>query len=399
MIHLPDNKEISYILGSRYINIKSREPYNEIAINFLSDFSKKLLSNSLIKKHSDIITLAFWCRKKNIENLKMKYYENSNRLGLGLIFHIAPSNVPINFMISYIYGLLSGNSNIIRIPSKEFPQTNIILSVIKELIADEKYLSIKESTQFISYQKNDEVTSYFSLLANGRVIWGGDETITHIRKLESAPKSVDITFSDRYSFCILKSDSVLKLDKGSLNQLAQKFYNDTFIMDQNACSSPHLILWQGTNVKEAKKIFWNEVCSIISEKYILSEILSIDKYTKYCEFAIDNKAKIDIINYKNLIYCVQLSFLEAQVTNLRGSGGYFYEYTINNLNEILPIISNKIQTLTYFGFDKDELKDFVINNSLLGIDRIVPIGSALDISLIWDGYDIIKSLSRIIDIK
>ena len=31
--------------------------------------------------------------------------------------------------------------------------------------------------------------------------------------------------------------------------------------------------------------------------------------------------------------------------------------------------------------------------------RMVPISSALDIGGIWDGYDIVRSLSRIIDYK
>ena len=55
--------------------------------------------------------------------------------------------------------------------------------------------------------------------------------------------------------------------------------------------------------------------------------------------------------------------------------------------------------MTYFGVDKTELRDFVVNNRLSGIDRIVPIGKALDMDVIWDGYDIVRSLSRIIDVK
>ena len=34
-----------------------------------------------------------------------------------------------------------------------------------------------------------------------------------------------------------------------------------------------------------------------------------------------------------------------------------------------------------------------------GIDRIVPIGQALDINFYWDGYDINRILTRVIDIK
>jgi len=47
--------------------------------------------------------------------------------------------------------------------------------------------------------------------------------------------------------------------------------------------------------------------------------------------------------------------------------------------------------------DREALRDFVVSNRLSGIDRVVPVGSALDISVIWDGYDIVRTLSRIID--
>ena len=46
---------------------------------------------------------------------------------------------------------------------------------------------------------------------------------------------------------------------------------------------------------------------------------------------------------------------------------------------------------------KKTIKEFVLKNNLNGIDRIVRIGNALNMSLIWDGYDITRSLSRIID--
>ena len=62
-------------------------------------------------------------------------------------------------------------------------------------------------------------------------------------------------------------------------------------------------------------------------------------------------------------------------------------------------INNKYQTLTYFGLNKDILKNFILKNQLEGIDRIVPIGQALDISFFWDGYDLNRILSRVVDIK
>ena len=41
----------------------------------------------------------------------------------------------------------------------------------------------------------------------------------------------------------------------------------------------------------------------------------------------------------------------------------------------------------------------MVNNRLSGIDRAVPIGKALDIGVFWDGYNILGSLSRIINVE
>ena len=68
-----------------------------------------------------------------------------------------------------------------------------------------------------------------------------------------------------------------------------------------------------------------------------------------------------------------------------------------NLNYI---INKNLQTITYFGFSKNFLiKYFGKKNLNKGIDRVVPIGQALNIDLIWDGYDLTKILSREIEIK
>ena len=57
------------------------------------------------------------------------------------------------------------------------------------------------------------------------------------------------------------------------------------------------------------------------------------------------------------------------------------------------------QTLTYFGFNKDDFDQVIKKKNFNGIDRIVPTGQARDISLNWDGYDIINILTKVIDVK
>ena len=38
----------------------------------------------------------------------------------------------------------------------------------------------------------------------------------------------------------------------------------------------------------------------------------------------------------------------------------------------------------------------VVAARLRGIDRIVPVGKAMDIGVFWDGHDLVRELSRIV---
>ena len=396
-----NSKNFEYLVGNvKNVNMSgSTVPFDTRVCDFLGDLSLELNKSTKIKDYPDIKTLAFWCRKKNILNLKQKFLSNESRVGLGSIFHITPSNIPTNFAYSLIFGLVTGNSNIIKVPSKNFDQIKIICSSINKLLSKKKYKLIRQMISIVRYFDNDIFTKKISSVCNARLVWGGDESIKKIRNFSLQERALDIAFADRYSFCVINPLKIIKLNNAEIKRLVEKFYNDTYIVDQNACSSPHLIVWLGGQVDEARKKFWNCLYNYIVEKYNMPEAASIDKYTQLCSNILKLKNLKQEERYKNLIYTVFLKKLDNDLHNLRGKWGFFYEYKTKNINQIKKYINNKYQTLTYFGIDKNLLKKFIINNHLNGIDRVVPIGQALDISFFWDGYDINKILTRVVDIK
>ena len=391
--------KIKYLAGNKKPLPHTLSPYNRSVCNFFDDLSRSLLNDKQASKYADVISYAFWCRKSNIDKFRKNFKDDHIRLGLGIIFHISPSNVPVNFAYSFSFGLLAGNANIVRVPSKLFPQVNIICKVINNLFAIKKYKKIKEMNSFVRYKKNEDATTFYSSICNARVIWGGNETIRNIRRIPIPERSIDITFADRYSFCLISAPSLIKLSSVKLKQLAEKFYNDTYVIDQNACSSPHLIIWTGENKKKAKEKFWNTLYSVVKRKYQLENIGVMDKYTQCFKDAIELKNIKFVKRYGNYIYRVSLSSLLSNTDTLRGKWGYFYEHDTDDFVKIADIINPKYQTLTYFGVKKSKLKNFVNKYHLSGIDRIVPIGQSLDMGLIWDGFDMQRSLSRIIEIK
>ena len=74
------------------------------------------------------------CRKQNLYKLKEEFLKDKDKIGLGLVFHITPSNVATNFAYSLIFGLLSGNSNVVKVPSKNFTQIKLICGLINKIL-------------------------------------------------------------------------------------------------------------------------------------------------------------------------------------------------------------------------------------------------------------------------
>ena len=391
--------KVKILVGEKEIQKKTLNPFDNRICNFLSDLSKELNLSKESKKYPDIMTLAFFCRKANLENLKKKFLKSldQKRLGLGLIFQITPSNIPTNFAYSLIFGLVNGNSNIVKVPSKNFDQIKIICNSINKILNKNKEL--KKMITIVQYHDNDSFTKEVSKLCDARIIWGGDKSIQNIRNFDLNARALDLTFADRYSLCVIDSNQLLKIKKDQLKILIEKFYNDTFVVDQNACSSPHLILWRGNKNEKAKNIFWNILSELVDKKYDLTHTASIDKYTELCKKILQDKSIKNFKTYSNNIYTLTLKSLKSNLDTYRGKWGFFYQYDIKEIIEIKKYINKKFQTLTYFGISKKDLDEFIFSNQVQGIDRIVPIGQALDISFFWDGYDINRILTRVVDIR
>ena len=387
------------VLGNKKFEIKVTTPFNNLVIDFLVDFSKELRKFKKINSFPNLIYLIFWCNKNKNENLSNYFNDNCLRLGRGLIFHICPSNVPTNFIYSFFFGLLSGNSNIVKVPSKDFKEKKIILSVVKSLFNRKKYINLKKANCFIQYNDKDEITKKISSICDARVIWGSNKTVNDIRKMWIPERAIDLTFPDRYSLSVINLDRLKKEKSDQVKLLAKRFYYDGYMMNQLACNSPHFVFWTGKINKKLQDYFWSQLSKIVEKKFVFDDVHVVDKYTNLMENIINQKDFKNIKMFKNNLYVVDPGSKTNQIENIRGINGTFFQKNINQIKDLKNFITKKCQTVSYFGFTKDQLKYFLLNNNLLGIDRVVPIGKALEIDIVWDGYETTKSLSRIISLE
>ena len=400
VVAMLDKKKILYkITKNKNFNINVSIPFNDLTINFLKDFSILLKKERKIYQYPDLIYLIFWTSHRKIKEIKDKFTNKNIKLGRGLIFHITPSNVPTNFIYSFFFGLLSGNSNIVKVPSKNFSEKDIILSTINKLFKRKKYVKIKNSNFFIQYNEKKENTLNISSICDGRIIWGGDKTINEVRKFWIPERAIELTFADRYSLSVLNLNKFIRIKKNEIKSIAKKFFYDSYMLNQSACNSPHFVFWVGKKNKIYQNRFWHELNNIAKEKFILKNNVAVNKYSNLIKNIIDQKDFQNIKTFKNNLYVIDPNKNVKNIENIRGVSGIFFQKNIKNINELKKFITKKCQTLTYFGLDKKQVKSFLLKNNLLGIDRVVPIGKGLDINLIWDGYNVIESLSRNITLE
>ena len=392
---IPMNRnDIKYWVGGEQMEIRPLPVYSDIVCEFLEEVSGMLRKDVEARMYPDILTFAFWCRRANIKKLKENYVTPYFCVGKGLVFHVAPSNVPINFAFSLVFGMLAGNANVVRVSQKDFPQIPIVCRILNQVLENKKYEVLKKQTQVVSYGHSREINDYFSKECHARVIWGGDATIEELRHSPIGTRTTEITFADRYSFGIMSETAVSELSEEEVLELAGKFYKDTYLMDQNACSSPHLILWKDAMAdNQGKKKFWNAVAEV-AKKYDLPEKKVMDKYTMLCEQSAVIEKIRSVERYNNLLYVVKLLELPQELEMLRGKFGLFYEANIADYKDVLSKVTPKMQTCVTYGVDKQELAKVIVESHTLGIDRIVQVGDSMNIGVYWDGMDVIGQLSR-----
>lgn len=390
--------EVHYTIGNPELianmpNSYPMKPFSDNVIAFFNELSKALLN--IGKAYSDVVTFAFWCRKAALITEKNKYSDLDGRIGRGIVFHSTPSNVPVNFAFSFAAGFLAGNANIVRLPAKSFEQVDIICAVIKNLL-EERFFELKPYVVMLKYGMLQDVNDCLSSLCDTRVVWGGDNTIMTMRRSPLKPRANEITFADRHSLAIINAN--VYTQDSNKQRIIQDFYNDTYFSDQNACTSPRVVLWFSTDgdlnrVKTAQNDFWERLHLFVKKRYSLAPVQSVGKLSTLYQVASKYNVSVEEMP-DNYVTRVKIDQVDTSLMQYKYHSGFFYEKILYDWKDLIPLCGEACQTLSFYGFDATFLRDVVLKLAPRGIDRIVPIGKTMDFSLIWDGHDLIREMSR-----
>ncbi len=400
--HVPTSKilscsELDCLVATDYLLM----PFDERTLNFLDALSKSILADKLVNRRPEMAALGFWLRRGHLNRI---YKEQKNLIlssqyivaPVGKVFHICPANVDTMFIYSMVVSLLMGNRNILRISKRvDAPHVFGLFDKLNVLMETEDFGLFQEYINVISYDHNEDISSYLSSSANARIIWGGDATIKTFQSFAKSPRTKDIVFADRISLMILNSESILSCEGKLWGEFLRNFFNDAYTFDQMGCSSPQTICFIGNekNCEEARRKIITGFNKFLPSEYKndIDSIASL-KFNRMVDDALGGRI---LKNYGTNLFKLLKLAEPGFSSSLHGcGGGYFYYLDCQKISDLHALRVPKVQTISHFGLPEESkmhLKKLAYGE---GIDRIVDVGHALDFNYIWDGYNLFQELCR-----
>ena len=378
-------------------------PFDQSVLTLFRELARRINRSKAAGRHPDLQALAYWLRPSAMTRWKRSYDALSSpeviRVPRGCVFHLPPGNVDLQFVYGWVFALLQGNTNLIRLSGRASGAALEVCRILNEIAGDLPELNAARHTVIFGYDHDDTVGERLSASVDVRVIWGGDATVKRIRKIPLSPRADDVVFPDRSSLCLIGAKAFLTLEETFAMQLVEAFFNDTYFFDQLACASPRLLIWFGseTETERAADDFFRRLAAVVKAKgYSLGTGISVERKLFAARAVLDHPVSA----VKDFGPATTVVTLESS-SDVRGAfcgGGFFFQVRIEDLSELVPELRGQDQTLTAFGFSQEHLRKLVRDAGANSVHRIVPIGKALEFGRYWDGHDLLTVFSRLVPV-
>jgi hypothetical protein len=374
-------------------------PFAPERVDLVARIAETLLGPRRSTASGPAAHFAFWTRRAALAKIAVNFAARVPQHALarprGLVFHLPPQNVETVFLYSWALAYLSGNANIVRLPQAISARMRAIVDLFLEKLEAQG----DTSQLFVHYPSQGDLGAKISARSDARVVWGGDAKVALFAPLPLRNGGKSIWFGDRFSFSTINGPALDKLDEPALRALAKKLHNDVFVFDQMACSSPHALYVVGDATTHSAGV--RRLLDASALEWTMDDPAgrighAMGKMT--AAFYAAGAGLASSVNWQNTNLT---SFVASapQRQDLRVGGGFLSIVFVRSLDEVASFIRESDQTITYFGWDRDEVEAVAASRVGPGVSRWAPIGTALDFDFIWDGYDIPFELTRLIRVS
>lgn len=383
----------------------------EDIIALLARLGRELIKDPDIGRLDGATYISLWLRADNLERLCDLNYGNRARLdglkevrpGLemrcqprGTACHWLPNNVPVMSFFSLMLAVLSKNASVLKVSDINRPVLSKVLGKLGTITLERQGRrvdgsSIVRSVCMISFDSSQMADNVMmSLAADIKIAWGSGEAVRSVAALPQKETCDTIIFGPKYSLAVFDQAFLGRTDRDDiLNRLAQ----DVVLFDQTACSSPQVAF------VERGPFTARRFAEALAQGFerLSPRLRRTDMPERMCLDVINSRGTYllsedkDVVMPKDLGWTILIDGEEGLPEPVQGRCVFVRE--VNDLMEIVPHITRKVQTVALCVEDRRRMRELADHMSCAGVDRFVMPGEMNDFTLPWDG---IMPLSRMV---
>lgn len=384
-------KEVQVLVGKHSITSRSEALFSHDAIAFLEAIAN-YLENESHPRSLEILNFTAWIRSNANHWLQLSANkEFQGRRGLGIIFHVPASNLPMGFMYSFVTGLLTGNSNIVRVPTSALIESEIVLRALKKLFKRSEFKELSRANAFVYYESNFEISENISEVVDARMVWGSDQTCEEFSKMKTKAKCQNLYFSNRIAAYVFHEQE-LGLIKDN-PKLQHGLLRDIFTYSQNSCMAPRVVAWVGEVNLEERVEFWQSFGKFLKSRNLNEgEEMYFGRYAILEGFQSSSIQDSFLVEDTNFIVFNGDILVEPRPNLEILKNGMLLDVTVNTFEQFL----RSFPEVQVFGFMQSGLmQDMIMGDAgrIKNLMRAYVIGKSLAFDLNWDGKDLLNLLS------
>lgn len=373
-----------------------------VVIEILIQFGKEIIRDSSLASIPGLSYLSLWLRRENLADIYRVNFGKElgctdtnqvpSRVEMihvprGIVCHWVAGNIPLLGVYSMILATLGKNASILKI----HPSVSQFLSPLFQKLADvsvhDKGVTysgriITSAVSLVSFPgKNERISREFSLAADCRVVYGGDEAIEAVSRLPHQAHADTLIFGPKYSFSVFDKEAIVS---GEFSSMLIGLAHDIVIYNQAACSSPHTIFFEKSlfSIHDIAEKLQNAFLSVPQRMFTPLDIgVALSVIQTRARYLLDCSRDILLSDDLRWTICINDSLsLEEPI-----QGRCVFMKEVTDIDQILPLITRKVQTVALGMLDQGRKERYVRELAYRGVDRVMKPGTMHEYTQPWDG--------------
>lgn len=377
------------------------EPLAVERLEFLDAVATAIRKHPRLGREPAAAAVAFWLRRSNLQTLAREFAAREGqevRVAAGLALHITPANVDTMFLYSWAISFLAGNANIVRLTTRLSPLMLDLLSCLDTVATAQP--AAWRGNYFVAYEHDAALSAAFSEYCDQRVVWGGNETVRRLRAVPLNPHAGERCFASKRSLALIAVSAYAALDNAARAKLADRMAVDIAPFGQLACASPQVVCWLGeADVSaEGRAAFAHWLETALAARQGAPDLgFAVNRLnTGFAAAAAGQICAMTHQPHETDLQALSLALAEQEEPC---GGGLLMHVACRSVAELAAALGPAHQTVTHFGFVSEQVRDVARLLGRRGVDRLVPIGQALDFTASWDGFDLWDDFTRQVTVR